>query len=421
MARVFGIQSLSRVHRVEWQTLDDLVEHGVSFFQDDVRERVFAVRSRRAGDRTFIPFKSGDLDRALGARLMTFARGVNLTDPEVWVRVEVHDGEAFFYREQIPGPGGLPHRGGRALPGSGFRRFRLGGGGLAAPEARRAPGLPLLQSGGRDTPEGSASGHATRGPALSYGYRPRLIEVDLRPMVTGLQTSTEARYWQVILKRLMLKGAEEIARRRGVNTLVTGDSVGQVSSQTLQNLAVISEATALPILRPLVGFNKQEIVDISRRIGTFELSSAVAEYCALNPKRPATRATREQVEAQESALDLEPLEIAVSQAEEWNLRRLPSTALGPLELETREIPPEAVVVDLRPRAAFDRWHYPGARHKDFAEALKSPDSFDASRSYVLYCELGLKSGHLVEVLKSRDITALHLPGGEKDARHLASD
>ena len=421
VARVFGIQSLSRVHRVEWQTLDDLVEHGVSLFLDEVRGRTFAVRTRRTGDRTFIPFTSGDLDRALGARLVTEARSVSLTDPEVWVRVEVHDGEAFFYREQTPGPGGLPL-------GVEGRSLALVSGGFDSAVAawlllKRGVRLDYLffNLGGGTHLKGVLRVMRLVAQRWSYGYSPRLIEVDLRPMVTELQAKTEPRYWQVILKRLMLRGAEEIALRRGVSTLVTGEAVGQVSSQTLQNLAVISAATTLPILRPLVGFNKQEIVDISRRIGTFDLSSAVAEYCALNPRRPATRARPDQIESEESSLDLKPLQSAVSQANEWDLRKLPPEALSPPDLEAQAIPADAVVVDLRPRKEFDKWHYPGARHTEFADALRSPESFDASRSYILYCELGLKSGHLVELLKSRDISALHLPGGVKDARRLASE
>ena len=125
----------------------------------------------------------------------------------------------------------------------------------------------------------------------SYGYTPRLHEVDLSPLVADLREKVSPPNWQIVLKRLILRPAAAVAHRGGRLALITGDAIGQVSSQTLQNLAVISQASpSMPVLRPLLGFNKEEILDLARRIGIYELSAAVAEYCDLAPPKPNTRA-----------------------------------------------------------------------------------------------------------------------------------
>jgi thiamine biosynthesis protein ThiI len=206
-----------------------------------------------------------------------------------------------------------------------------------------------------------------------------------------------------------------VAHRGGRLGVVTGDAIGQVSSQTLQNLAVISQASpAVPVLRPLLGFNKEEIMDLARRIGIYELSAAVAEYCDLMPVKPATRATLRDVLRDEAAFGMDRMdriETLVDARDVLDLRRVDLESFDPRLPEVDRVPPGATVIDLRSGPAFRSWHWPGALHLDLPQALAAYRSFARDRSYVLVCEVGLKSAHLAEKMREAGFEAFQLKGG----------
>jgi len=250
----------------------------------------------------------------------------------------------------------------------------------------------------------------------SYGSRPRLHAVDFEGISRELQRNTAPRYWQVLLKRSMLRTAEAISRECGSCAIITGEAVGQVSSQTLRNLATISQATAMPILRPLAGFNKDEIIQAANRIGTGPLSAVVAEYCALVPRRPATSAKLEAILEEESRIDPAILEAAIASREMLDLRAVDPADSGLGDLEKSEIPGGASVIDLRSKEKFRSWHYPGAVRLDFGQALEAYPSFARDRTYLLYCEFGLKSAHLAELMVREGLRAYHFRGGTRALR-----
>jgi thiamine biosynthesis protein ThiI len=157
--------------------------------------------------------------------------------------------------------------------------------------------------------------------------------------------------------------------------------------------------------------NKDEILAIARRIETFDLSKVVGEYCALVPKKPATAASSEAIRAEESHLSSGLVERAVDQRSVLDLRSLDVKALEIPELETETISPGSTVIDLRPRAAFENWHYPDALSLDFANALRAYPHFSRDAHYVVYCEFGLQSAHLVEQMRREGFDALHFKGG----------
>jgi thiamine biosynthesis protein ThiI len=357
---------------------------------------------------------------ALGEALRGVSAGVDLDHPEVTARVELYEGHAYLFSEALPGTGGLPL-------GTGDRAVALVSGGFDSAVAawqlsRRGVLLDFVFAnlGGLTHRLGALRVMEVLARRWFYGARPRLHVVDFAALSHELQTKCEARYRQVILKRLMLRAAEAVARATRARAIVTGDAVGQVSSQTLANLATISEVTRLPILRPLVGVNKDEIVAAAHRIGTGPLSAAVGEYCALVPRRPATQARLEAVLAEEAKLDLALLDAALAEREVLELRALAEDASALAELEVGEIPEGAVVIDLRSRAEYQAWHWPGALQLDFAKAVEAYPSFAKEQSYALYCEYGLKSAHLAELMRRRDLHACHVRGGTATLRKLVS-
>lgn len=411
LARVFGVQSLSVAEGHPAEKLEQVVETGAALFRDAVAGRRFAVRARRVGDRSQIAIDSRAIERELGTALLPGAAGVDLGNPEVTVLVEQHEGRAYFCTETLRGPAGLP------LEVEGRAVALMSGGFDSAVAAwqmlRRGVQLDYLfcNLGGRAHRLGTLRVARVLAERWSYGGRPHLHAVDFDPIAAEIRARTKARYWQVILKRQMLRAGERVARARGADALVTGEAVGQVSSQTLPNLATISRATALPILRPLVGMNKDEIIREAEHIGTAALSAVVDEYCAMVPTRPATVSKLATIEAEEAGLDPALLDRVVAERTVLDLRALDLDAEGLPELEIDEIPADATVLDLRSKAAWAAWHWPGALRLDLDHALVAARSFDRTRRYVLYCEFGLKSAHLAERMRAEGHEAWHFRGG----------
>jgi len=410
LARVFGVQSLSVATAHPAEKLIDVVEIGTTLFRDAVAGRRFAVRARRVGDRSRIALDAREIERALGTALRPGAARVDLDSPEVVVRVELHEGRAYFCSDTLRGPGGLP------LEVEGRAVALLSGGFDSAVAAwqllRRGVQLDyaFCNLGGRTHQLGALRVVKVLADRWSYGGRPHLHAIDFEAVARDIRARARPRYWQVILKRQMLRAGEAVAAGRGADALVTGEAVGQVSSQTLPNLSVISQATAIPILRPLVGMNKDEIIRAAEEIGTARLSAVVDEYCAMVASRPATVSRLPAVLAEEAKLDASLLERAVAERAVFDLRVLDVDALGIPELEIGEVPADAVVIDLRSKAAHAAWHWPGALRLDLDHALAAYPSFARDRRYLLYCEFGLKSAHLAELMRRAGLEAHHFRG-----------
>ncbi len=419
LTRVFGVQSVSTVERRPPGSAEQIAAAGEPLFREALRGRRFAVRARWVGHRPRGGVRSGEVERQLGAALLPGSAGVDLEQPERTAHVELTEKATFFFLERQPGPGGLP------LGVEGRALALLSGGFDSAVAAwqlgRRGVAVDYLfcNLGGTAHLRGVLKVASLLAERWGYGTRPRLYEVDFEALAAALRERTQRRYWQVLLKRLMLRAAERIACERRAEALITGDAVGQVSSQTLTNLASISEVTSLPVLRPLVGLNKEEIIELAGRIGTFEASKVVGEYCALVPSRPATRASPEVLRREEAALNPALLERAVAARRRFDLRGLDPELLGPSELRIDHVPPGSVVLDLRARAEFGEWHWPEALWLDFAQALRAYPSFDRDATYVLYCDLGLKSAHLAERMRAAGFRAFHFRGGTRALRRLA--
>ena len=420
-ARVFGVQSVSEIERRPWERLEDAVAAGVEIFGPAVQGRSFAVRATRRGERERIGFDSIRLESALGRALLDAGAGrVNLSAPEVTAHVELEPGKAHFFFDKVRGHGGLP-------VGVEGRAVALVSGGF---DSAVASWLMLKRGVQLDYVFCNLGGAAHRLGVLkvmkriaerwSYGTSPRLHEVDLSPLVPELRAKVRPTNWQIVLKRLILRAGAAVAHRGGRLGVVTGDAIGQVSSQTLQNLAVISQAaTALPVLRPLLGFNKEEILELARKIGVYELSAAVAEYCDLMPEKPATRATLQDILRDEEALDIDRLDSLVDVRNIFELRRVDLDRFDPRLPEIDHVPSGATVIDLRSGPAFRGWHWPGSLHLDLSQALTAYRSFDRDRPYVLVCEVGLKSAHLTEKMREAGFEAFQLKGGLKGLMALA--
>jgi tRNA uracil 4-sulfurtransferase len=312
LRHVFGVANFSRAALVPLNIeglanaiLDDL---------GDTRVSTFRVSAKRADKR--FPLTSPQIEREVGGRIKE-ARGwmVDLEHPEFTIHIEALTGEAFYYFGKEPGPGGMP-------TGVSGRVVALLSGGIDSPVAC----YRLMKRGCRVIPV-----HFHSYPILSrasqekvrelaavltrYQQFTRLYMVAFGEIQQQVMLSVAPPLRVVVYRRLMLRIAQGIAGKSHAGALVTGEVIGQVASQTLENMATIGSVAALPVFRPLIGMDKDEITDEAQRLGTYGISIIEDQDCCqlFTPKHPATKARRADIEAAERAL---PIENFVRQAVE---------------------------------------------------------------------------------------------------------
>jgi thiamine biosynthesis protein ThiI len=306
VAQVFGVASVMFAYRAP-STLDAMK----ALLERLLEGRAFPsfrISARRAF-KTY-PLTSVELNRALGAFVLERVRSrVDLEHAALDIRVEVLPAETYISLDRSEGPGGLPVgasgtvaallSGGIDSPVAAWRMMKRGCRVLFV-HFHSVPYLP---------PTSQAKARALVERLTAWQYASRLHLVPFGEIQREVVLSVPPPLRVVVYRRLMLRIAQELARRVGAQALVTGESLGQVASQTLENIACIDEAASLPVLRPLIGMDKLEITAAAQRIGTFEISiEPDADCCTLfTPRHPATRATLEEIRAVERALDLDRL------------------------------------------------------------------------------------------------------------------
>ena len=413
LPHVFGLSSFSEIEVETAAELDRIVEAGRERFHDRVRGRTFAVRARRSGEHDF---RSIDVQRELGSALNPGAE-VDLDDPEVEVRVEVRDDSAYLFSERRAGAGGLP-------AGVQGRALGLFSGGFDSAVAawmvqRRGAEVDYLfcNLGGAAYRRMVTEVAKVLADRWSFGLRPRLHVIDFVPVVERMEEAVAGPYLQVVLKRTMYRAAARVGEEVDASAIVTGEAIGQVSSQTLANLRAIEEAAGgVPVLRPLVGFDKEEIVARARSIGTFELSARVREYCALSGGHPVTEGSVERAREEEERLDRGLLEEVVRAREVVDLRALSRSELAATGLFVDELRPDHVILDTRDRESFRRWHPEGAEHQPFDDLREGFDELEREPTYVLLCEQGTTTAHLAEEMQRAGYEAYSYRGGTSRLR-----
>lgn len=306
LARLPGIANFARAVHVP-ADVDVMATTVLDGLRGKVPRR-FRVKATRADKR--FPVLSPELERIIGARVHDeLGWPVDLDHPEVVVRIEVLTGEAFVILDREPGVGGLPI-------GTGGKALCLLSGGIDSPVAawriiRRGVKVqlvhfhsyPILNNSSQEKVRELAE-ILTRSQLKSRLYLVPFGAVQQQVVLTVPQE-----FRVIIYRRLMVRIAQHIAARVHAQALVTGEVVGQVASQTIENMRAIDDAAVLPILRPLVGFDKEEITQEAKRIGTYETSIIPDQDCCtlFTPRNPATRAALGAVRAAEALLDVDAL------------------------------------------------------------------------------------------------------------------
>jgi thiamine biosynthesis protein ThiI len=314
LGTVFGVANFARAGRAPLDV--ETIARAILDDLGDTETTTFRVSARRADKR--FPLTSPQIEREVGGRIKE-ARGwtVNLDDPALTIHVEALTNEAFYYFGKYRGAGGLPS-------GSSGRVACLLSGGIDSPVAawrmmRRGcrvlfvhfHSYPILSRASQDKARELAT-LLTR-----YQYASRLFLVPFGQIQQRVVLSVQPPLRVVMYRRLMMRIAEQIARQHGAQALVTGEVVGQVASQTMENLSSINDVVSMPVLRPLIGMDKDEITAQAQRLGTYPISIIPDQDCCtlFTPRHPATKARRVDVEAAEQALAIDEIvEQAVNDA-----------------------------------------------------------------------------------------------------------
>ncbi len=303
--KIFGIAAFSKAAVAE-KDFEDIKRVTLEYLGDELREaKTFKVNAKRS-DKSF-PMKSPEICREIGAHLLRNIKSlkVDVHNPDVTVTVEVRDNNVFIHGNQIKGAGGMP-------VGSAGRVALLVSGGIDSPVAgwmMAKRGLQLNAIHFAAPPYTSKRAemkvHDLVSIVAKYSGRVNFAVVSFTEIQETIKEKCPEELFTIIMRRLMMKIAVRLAQRDNCGALVTGESLGQVASQTLGAIACTNAVSDIPVFRPLIGMDKDEIITISRKIGAFETSILPYEDCCtvFTPKHPRTRPTLELIEKAESAVD----------------------------------------------------------------------------------------------------------------------
>ena len=399
--RVFGIHSISPCTEIPATGMDELVAAAAELALPRMEGKTFAVRARVRGD--YVPFSGQVVNETLGAVLAPHGK-VKLKNPAVTIRLEVRDGRAFFYEDSIPSEAGVPLGvGGRAV-------MLLSGGFDSAVAAylmmRRGILLDFVACRLGGEPHARAVQAIANHMAQHWapGMSSRLWLVPFEEPVEHLKNKVDGRYRQLVLKRMMYRVAERVAFRRRCDGIVTGESIGQVSSQTMRNLRALMGEEAFPILRPLLTYDKEEIITRARHVGSYELSVGVPEYCDLDAGKPATGAGRGPLSKQEQRLDFDP-EALLATAVQVDL---PAELGDESDIVVQAMPDGATVLDLRTPPARRKEPIADAVAVDPLDVLEDPGSLKGDGPFVVVCDEGARSAWFARRLRDLGLAAFSL-------------
>ena len=309
ISRIFGIAAYSRACAVE-KDLEKIKSAAAEYLAEHFsRIGCFKVEAKRS-DKSF-PYKSPEIAREVGGFLAdTFPEvAVDVHDPDAVVTVEIRDSEAYIHSEIKRGAGGIP-------VGTGGKAAILISGGIDSPVAAymmAKRGIELTAVHFASPPYTSERAEEKVVELLkkvsAYSGRMTMYTVPFTKLQEEIRDKCHEEYFTIIMRRFMMMIAEQIALNNECQALITGESLGQVASQTIGAIACTNEACDMPVFRPLIGMDKEEIIEISRKIDTFDISIQPYEDCCtvFTPKHPRTRPVLKNVIAEQNKIDYQPL------------------------------------------------------------------------------------------------------------------
>ncbi len=348
LTRIPGIHHILEVEDVPFTDMHDIFEKALVQYRDQLEGKTFCVRVKRRGKHDF---SSIDVERYVGGGLNQHIESarVKLTNPEVTVHLEVEDDRLLLIKGRYEGIGGFPI-------GTQEDVLSLISGGFDS----GVSSYMLMRRGCRVhycffNLGGAAHEIGVRQVAhylwnrFGSSHRVRFVAINFEPVVGEILEKIDDGQMGVILKRMMVRAASKVAERYGVQALVTGEALGQVSSQTLTNLRLIDNVSDTLILRPLISYDKEHIINLARQIGTEDFARTMPEYCGVISKSPTVKAVKSKIEAEEEKFDFSILDKVVEEANNVDIREIAQqTEQEVVEVETvNGFGPNDVILDIR--------------------------------------------------------------------------
>ena len=407
--KIFGISSYSKLDFTSTPDFKTLKET-ILRYKDALTGKSFAVRVKRAGIKEYTSLEA---ERELGSILRPYAAKVDLENPDVTIYVDVTDKKALFFLNRVECLGGLPL-------GVEGKSLSLISGGFDSSIAswkmyKRGVKLDFLfcNLAGSQYERDVSLITKELTSSWSYGYRANLYILNFQRIVQDIQEKVYNPYAQIILKRAFYRAGCKLADKLGLTSIVTGESIGQVSSQTLANLSVIDRASSKIVIRPLITDDKVDILKLSHKIGMYRFSEHVKEYCNITKKHPVTLSSLKKIEEEEKKLDPSLLDEAFINIKKIKLDSFNVEAALQDFYFTDSINNDDVVIDCRSSDQYKAWHYSDAIHIDFDELAKTYNSLDKDKRYIIYCNYGVKSVLIAEKMQEAGFIAHSFRDGVK--------
>jgi len=383
------------------ETLDEIKIKVGEISHHEIKDKRFVVRVKRSGKHAF---KSTEIEQTVGGYLLaTYPNnGVDLHNPEVTIRLELINNQLNIITQKHQGLAGFP------IGTQGDILSLMSGGfdSTIASYLTMKRGMKthfiFFNLGGIAHEIGVKQVALYLWNKFGSSHRVKFISVPFDEVLTEIFRSTHETYMGVTLKRLMLKASEKVANDMEIDALLTGESVAQVSSQTLRNLALIDQVTNKLILRPLATMNKPEIIKMANDIGTRRFAESMPEYCGVISKNPITHGSYKRMEKEAKRFDYAVLDQAVENAQHIFVDEILEDVTNNTAIEViTELNESYIVIDIRAEEACIETPYESIKIP-FHQLKSKFKTLDQSKEYLLYCEKGIMSQLHAQYLKDAE-------------------
>ena len=396
LKRTPGIHHILEVEEYPFETMHDIFEQTLAQVRENLEGKTFCVRVRRKGKHEF---RSLDVERYVGGGLnqRIETASVKLTKPDVTVRIDIDNDKMLLVKARHEGLGGYPI-------GTQEDVLSLISGGFDS----GVSSYMLIRRGSRVhycffNLGGAAHEIGVKQMAYhiwsrySTSHKVRFVAINFENVVGEILEKVDNGQMGVVLKRMMVRAASKIAERFDIQAIVTGEALGQVSSQTLTNLHLIDKASDTLVLRPLITHDKEQIIAMAKEIGTDDIAKSMPEFCGVISKNPTVKAIESKIVEEEGHFNFEVLEQAVQNAQFLDIREIAQqTEKEVVSVETTtELGENDVILDIRSPEETDeaplKLDNVEVKELPFYKLSSQFTALDQTKNYLLYCQRGVMS------------------------------
>ena len=396
LQRTPGIHHILEVEEYPFETMHDIFEQTLAQVRPQLEGKTFCVRVRRKGKHEF---RSLDVERYVGGGLNQHIESarVKLTQPDVTIRIDIEHDKMLLVKARHEGLGGYPI-------GTQEDVLSLISGGFDS----GVSSYMLIRRGSRVhycffNLGGAAHEIGVKQMAYhiwsrySTSHKVRFVAINFENVVGEILEKVDNGQMGVVLKRMMVRAASKVAQRFDIQAIVTGEALGQVSSQTLTNLRLIDKAADALVLRPLITHDKEQIIAMAKTIGTDDIAKSMPEFCGVISKNPTVKAIESRILEEEGHFNFDVLEEAVQQAQYLDIREIAQqTEQEVTSVETTsELGENDVILDIRSPEETEESPFTlegvTVEVLPFYKLSSQFGSLDQSKQYLLYCQRGVMS------------------------------